>query len=94
MLAEVALEPHRAHARVAAVQALQRREGAVRRTVVDEDELERTRSGVERRDRPAVELVDRGGLVEDGHDDREIGRREIPALEVSGQDLLWEGAEL
>jgi flavin reductase (NADH) len=25
---------------------------------------------------------------------RQIGRREIPALEVSGQDLLWEGAEL
>jgi flavin reductase (NADH) len=25
---------------------------------------------------------------------RESGRREIPALEVSGQDLLWEGAEL
>ena len=25
---------------------------------------------------------------------RQIGRRQIPALEVSGQDLLWEGAEL
>ena len=25
---------------------------------------------------------------------RDIGRRQIPALEVSGQDLLWEGAEL
>ncbi len=25
---------------------------------------------------------------------RQIGRRGIPALEVSGQDLLWEGAEL
>ena len=25
---------------------------------------------------------------------RQIERREIPALEVSGQDLLWEGAEL
>ena len=25
---------------------------------------------------------------------RKIERREIPALEVSGQDLLWEGAEL
>jgi flavin reductase (DIM6/NTAB) family NADH-FMN oxidoreductase RutF len=25
---------------------------------------------------------------------RSIGRRQIPALEVSGQDLLWEGAEL
>ena len=25
---------------------------------------------------------------------RAIGSREIPALEVSGQDLLWEGAEL
>ena len=25
---------------------------------------------------------------------RQIGSRAIPALEVSGQDLLWEGAEL
>jgi flavin reductase (NADH) len=25
---------------------------------------------------------------------REIGSRKIPALEISGQDLLWEGAEL
>src|SRR5207253_266439 len=36
-----------------------------------------TASSCECCDRPAVELVDRGGLVEDGHDDREIGRREI-----------------
>ncbi len=25
---------------------------------------------------------------------RDIERRQIPTLEVSGQDLLWEGAEL
>ena len=77
VLAEVALEPHRTHARIAAVQALHRSKRAVRRAVVHEDQLERPRAGVESRDRPPIKLLHRRGLVEEGHDDRDVGRREV-----------------
>ena len=68
VLAEVPREPDRVHARVALVQPLQRVEGVIRRSVVDEEQLER--APVHRRDGSLVQLVDRPLLVEHGHDDR------------------------
>ena len=83
MLSEVALEPHRTHAGIATVQALQRCEGAVRRAVVDEDQLERARAGIERRNGSSVELVHRRRLVEQGDDDRDVGRRKVRVGDAS-----------
>ena len=72
VLAEVPLEPDGAHAGVAGVQALELGERPVRRPVVDEDQLVRPAERVERRDRAAVELVQRADLVEERDDDREL----------------------
>ena len=77
MLAEVALEAHGANARVAGVQTLERRERAVRRAVVDEDQLERARARIEHRHRSPIELLEGPCFVVDGHDHRHIGRRQI-----------------
>ena len=62
VLAEVALEADDAHARVGLVQRAQLRERVVGRAVVDEDGL--PVAAVERRDEPAVQLVDRALLVQ------------------------------
>ena len=66
VLAGVALEAHGADARVGLVQALEHVEAAVRRAVVDEDQL--VVLGRERRRGAAIELLDRRGLVVDGDD--------------------------
>ena len=75
VLAEVALEADGADTAVALVQPLDPCEGAVPRPVVDEDQLVRPAEGGEGGGRALVDLVDRPLLVEDGHDDREVGRR-------------------
>ena len=77
MLAEVALEAHGANARVAGVQALERRERAVRRAVVDEDQLERARPRIEHRHGAAIELLEGRCFVVHRHDHRHVGRRQI-----------------
>ena len=71
VLAEVALEADRPNARVARVQALERGERAVGGAVVDEHELERP--AVDGGDGALVELLDRPFLVQQRHDDRELG---------------------
>jgi hypothetical protein len=73
MLSEVALEADDPDAVVGGVQALESREGPVGGAVVDEDQLEGRVERLERRDRPCVQLLERGRLVEDGDDDREVG---------------------
>ena len=75
MLPEVALEADGPHARVVVVQALERGEGAVGRAVVDEDELEGAAELVEGLHGAAVELLERGRLVEERDDDRELRLR-------------------
>jgi hypothetical protein len=75
VLAEVSLEAHGSNARISIVQALHDGEGAVGGTVVDEDQLERPRVGVDRRDRPSVELLDRARLVEERDNDRDVRGR-------------------
>ena len=77
VLAEVPLEADCSDARIGLVELLEHCEGAVRRPVVDEDQLERTVEGVERRHGPAVELVQRRRLVEQGDDDREVWPRHL-----------------
>ena len=88
MLAEVAFEADGAHAHVGCVKALEGGERAVRRAVVHEDQLEGARPGIERCDRTPVELVDRPRLVEDRHNDRQIGGREICIGDEAGLERL------
>ena len=81
VLAEVALEADGAHARVGVVQPLDRRPGAVRGPVVDEDQLEWP--AVEGRYGAPVQLLERAFLVQERHDDGEGGighgrRRSVP----------------
>jgi hypothetical protein len=64
MLTEVAAEADGPHALVTSVEPLELGERAVGRPVVHKDDLVGPLYGVERRDRAAVELVERGGLVE------------------------------
>ncbi len=75
VLAEVALEADGAHACIGRVEALELREGAVGRAVVDEDQLVRTVERVERGDRPPVQLVERSRLVVERDDDGDVRRR-------------------
>src|SRR6266508_6975811 len=77
VLAEVALEAHGAYPRIGGVEALERRERAVGRAIVDEDQLEGPRPRLERGDAAAVELLDRPGLVVDGDDDRDVRGRQF-----------------
>src|SRR6266511_6335818 len=91
MLAEVALETHRTNARVGAVQTLERGKGAVGGAIVDEDELEGAWTRLERGDRPAIELLDRPGLVVEGDDYREIGRRELGVGDAASLHRLGAG---
>ncbi len=91
VLPEVALEAHRANAPVAAVQALERRKGAVGGAVVDEDQLERARAGIEHGDGPAIELLDGAGLVVERDDYREIGRRELGVGDAASLHRLGAG---
>ena len=72
VLAEVALEAHDAHARVALVERAQPREGAVGRAVVDEDRL--PVAAVQRRGDAPVQLVDRALLVQHRDNDRNVHR--------------------
>ena len=73
VLARVPLEPHRAHARVAGVDRLEHREAAVGRSVVDVDHLVRAAESLERGREPPVQLVKRRALLEQRHDDGELG---------------------
>src|SRR5207302_9630455 len=72
VLAEVAFEPHRAHAWVTTVETLQHGERPVGRAVVDEDQLEGAEPGLERGERAAVELLERVGFVVKRDDDRYV----------------------
>jgi hypothetical protein len=67
MLAVVALQPHRVHARVGVVEAAELGECPVGRAVVDEDRL--PVPAVERRVDPPVQLADGTCLVQHGDDD-------------------------
>ncbi len=81
VLADVPLEPDGADAIVARVDPLERRERAVGRPVVHVDDLVRPREDLERRRQPAVELVERRTLLEQGHDDRDLragAGRDVP----------------
>ena len=71
VLAGVPLEPDRPDVRVVGVEALEDREGPVRRPVVDVEHLVRPVEGPERRGQAPLELLERPGLVEERHDDRE-----------------------
>ena len=77
VLAEVPLEANGPHAAVSLVDPLEPGEGAVAGAVVDEDDLVGPSERVEGRDRPPVELVDAPLLVEDGDDDRQVGRGSV-----------------
>ena len=74
VLAEVALQPDAAHARVGRVQALDR--------CSNEPSVEPSSTKISSKSRPssaatraAVELLERARLVEDGDDDRQLGHR-------------------
>ena len=72
MLAKVAAEADPTDAGVGVVQAFDELPGAVGGAVVDEDQLETALA--ERLEDAAAELLDRGLLVVEGDDDREVGR--------------------
>ena len=73
-LAEVAAQPDDADVVVRGVQPRERGEGAVRRAVVDEDDLPRRPERVERRAELVVQERDAPLLVVHGDDHRDHGR--------------------
>ena len=73
-LAEVAPEPDDAHVVVLRVQTRERREGAVGRAVVDEDDLPRPTERLERGRELVVQQRDAALLVVHGDDHRDHGR--------------------
>ena len=87
MLAEVPAEANGPHAVVACVEALELGERAVGRPVVHEDDLVRPARCVERRDRAAVQLVERRRLVVERDDDRDIRPRILVRLVQRHTDL-------
>ena len=72
VLAEVALEAHSLDPRVARVESLDRRPGAVARAVVHDDHLERARVALEDLDGLGHDLLYGSLLVEDGHDEGDV----------------------
>ena len=77
VLAGVPLQAHRPHARVGLVQPLERREGPVGRPVVDVEHLVGAAEGLEGARQPGVQLVERRLLLEERHDDGELGTRVV-----------------
>ena len=83
VLPEVPPEADGANAGIGGVQTLELREGAVRRSVVDEDQLPRPAELLERLRGAAVELVERAGLVVEGDDDRDHAMRDASSTSPS-----------
>ncbi len=72
VLAEVPLEANSLDSRVARVESLDRRPGAVARAVVHDDDLERARVALEDLDGLGHDLFYGSLLVEDGHDEGDV----------------------
>ena len=72
VLAEVALQPDRPELGVPGMEPFEHLPGPVGRAVVDEDDLVGAAEALERLDRLAVDLLQRGLLVVDGNDERDV----------------------
>jgi hypothetical protein len=84
MLADIALEPHSADVRVAVVDPLERRERPVRRPVVDVEHLVRPAERRQGRRQAPLQLLERRALLEERHDDGELGHASRVALPHRG----------